>query len=148
MITLLTNSLLSSSLTDVTPSALDALCALCAGHDVRHSRKNSLRIAIELGADDDALVRIRDAVRVSRKGDGTIILPPHHYENLSRGRGWARKGTGQGVTWGDRVDGGYEVSAGRWSIGGNDGFSRKDETIWDVKHIQVGSKTWTIANSR
>lgn len=75
----------------------------------------------------------------------TICLPPHRYEGLSRGRGWARKGRGANAEWGERTDGGYRVGPGRWTVGGNDGFSRKGEVIWTVEHIRVGEETWTVA---
>ena len=47
--------------------------------------------------------------------------------------------------WGQRTNGGYRISPGRWTIGGNDGFSRKGEDVWNVEHVTVGSETWTIA---
>lgn len=100
--------------------------------------------AIELGATDDVLEALCDATRTAKAA--TIVLPPHRYEGLSRGKGWARKGRGNTAEWGDRTDGGYEVGPGRWIVGGNDGFSRKGETPWTVKHVTVGAEIWTIAN--
>lgn len=103
-----------------------------------------LKRAIELGADDDLLHELVDAIRVS--GGNTIVIPSGKYERLSRGKGWARKGKGNSAEWGERVDGGYRVGAGRWTVGSTDGFSRKSSVEWDVKHVLVGSETWTIAN--
>ncbi len=107
-------------------------------------RIERLAEAIELGADDQALEAIRLAVRTSKSD--TIVLPPHRYEGLSRGRGWCRMGAGGRAVWGERVTGGYEVSEGKWTVGGNDGFSRKGEDRWVVKRVQVGRQVWTVAN--
>lgn len=100
--------------------------------------------AIELGATDKALQALCGAARTSDKP--TIVLPPHRYQNLSRGKGWCRKGSKNNAEWGERVDGGYEVGPGKWTVGGNDGFSRKGEDSWTVKHVQVGPETWTVAS--
>ena len=107
-------------------------------------RMESLALATGL-VDDATFAKIAGAVRVKRNSD-TIVLPAHRYENLSRGRGWARQGKGDKAVFADRVDGGYECGAGRWSVGATDGFSRKDATEWTVSNVQVGEQTWTIAN--
>jgi hypothetical protein len=117
---------------------------LFEGHEVSDERKETLQRAIEIGADDKTLEMLRDATRVAQRE--TIVLPSHKYENLSRGRGWARKGKGDRVTWGEREDGGYRVGPGRWSVGSTDGFNRKGSTEWTVEHVQVGSETWTVAS--
>lgn len=117
---------------------------LCAGNEVSDKRREALEIASELGADDDTLIMLRDALRVNRSS--TIVLPAHHYESLSRGRGWARKGKGSSTEWGERVGNGYKVGPGRWTVGGHDGFSRKWSDVWSVKHLKVGDQTWTIAD--
>jgi len=119
-------------------AALEPLLPLNAG------RMESLRLATEAGADMATLTRIAGALRVARKS--TIVLPRQRLENLSRGKGWARKGRGTTATWGERVDGGYEVGAGKWTVGGSDGFTRKGEDQWTVEEIKVGAETWTIAN--
>jgi hypothetical protein len=82
--------------------------------------------AIELGASRAALETLSEAARTSDSAE--IVLPAHRYEGLSRGRGWARKGNGATVQWGDRVGGGYKVGPGRWVVGATDGFNRKDST--------------------
>lgn len=117
---------------------------LLVEHEVSANRRETLVKAIELGATMPTLRKIRDAIRVAR--GNTIILPMHHLETLSRGRGWARKGRGNDVTWGERVDGGYQVGPGNWTIGGNDGFTRKKEVKWSVENVKVGEETWTIAS--
>lgn len=120
------------------------LKTLCEGHEVSDARRETLAKAIDAGANDATLSLIRDANRVARRA--TIVLPPHRLEGLSRGRGWARKGTRDKAEWGERVEGGYRVGPGRWTVGGNDGFSRKAETVWNVEHVRVGADTWTVAN--
>ena len=110
---------------------------------ISESRLDTLTIAHPL-VDDATFKRIGNALRVARKD--TIVLPMHHLETLSRGRGWARLGHGDSAIWGERTDGGYRVSAGVWSVGGHDGFSRKRADTWTVEHVQVGGLTWTLAN--
>jgi len=118
---------------------------LLFGHEdnVSEKRREALVLAIELGADDATLIVLRTVIRLDRSE--TVILPAHKFEGLSRGRGWARKGRGKNVTWGERVNEGYRVGPGNWVVGGNDGFSRKGETPWRVEHIKVGDQTWTTA---
>jgi hypothetical protein len=120
--------------------------ALCTGHTVSDSRRESLIIALGLGADDSTLVRLRDAGRLDRSGRRTVDLPPGRYEHCSRGRGWARRGRGDSAVWGERVDAGYRVGVGRWTVGSTDGFSRKSSEDWTVEHIRVGTETWTVAS--
>lgn len=107
-------------------------------------RLESLRLADAAGVSDSVFVRIAAALRVARSS--TIVLPAHHLEGLSRGRGWARSGSGSSVVWGERDDGGYRVGTGRWIVGGNDGFRRKGENKWKVEHVDVGGATWTVAS--
>ena len=107
-------------------------------------RRESLTIAHEAGVDDSTLGVLARTLRLSR--EDRITLPFHHYETLSRGKGWARKGSGKHVEWGERVKDGYCVGPGIWTIGGNDGFTRKGETEWVVKAVQVGAAIWTIAD--
>lgn len=106
-------------------------------------RRERLAQAVELGADDALLRVLCDAVRISRTD--TILLPAHRLEGKSRGKGWARKGNRDSAVWGEREEGGYRVGPGKWTVGGNDGFSRKGEATWDVTNIAVGIETWTIA---
>jgi hypothetical protein len=111
---------------------------------INPTRRERLAQAIELGASDAALEKLCDAKRTSTTD--TIVLPAHRYENLSRGKGWARKGRGDKAEWGERDDGGYRVGPGRWTVGGNDGFTRKGEDTWKVEHVTVGAETWTVAS--
>lgn len=111
--------------------------------DISDSRLKTLTIA-HPSVNDATFAMISNALRVSRKS--TTILPSHRFENLSRGRGWARQGRGSDVSWGERTDGGYRVGPGKWVVGGNDGFSRKGQVEWTVAHVMVGGAVWTIAN--
>jgi hypothetical protein len=87
------------------------------------------------------LRRIGQAERVNR--GGTIVLPPGRYENLSRGKGWCRLGSGRTVQWASRAaDGGWRVGPGCWTVGSTDGLSRKSQVKWTVR--QIGD--WTVAS--
>lgn len=110
----------------------------------REKRIQTLGRAAERGADGSALCLLASALRVARKD--MITLPPHRFERLSRGKGWARKGKGAAAQWGERTDDGYAVGPGRWVVGGNDGFSRKGEDVWVVEAVEVGDETWTVAS--
>lgn len=95
-----------------------------------------LKMMINAAADltPAQLKSIAEAHRVSST-DG-IALPPGRFENCSRGKGWCRQGNGSDATWGERVSGGYKVcSEGKWIVGSNDGFSRKDSVSWTVQKI-------------
>lgn len=113
--------------------------------NISAKRIESLTIAIGLGADEATLIELRDAEHLSRTA--TVRLPAHRLEGMSRGRGWARMGRGDSAVWGERVDGGYRVGPGRWTVGGNDGFNRKGSNEYTARHIAVGDQTWTIAAS-
>jgi hypothetical protein len=107
-------------------------------------RKRSITLAVEACSSLEILQALCDATRLARAA--TVDLPAHRYEGLARGRGWARKGRGGSAEWGERVDGGYRVGPGRWIVGGSDGFARRGETEWVVRHVTVGAETWTIAS--
>ena len=104
--------------------------------ELSDTRRETVRLAVRLGADAVALREIVTATRVSLSA--TITLPAGRYANLSRGRNWQRRSDGV------FVDGG--VGPGKWVVGSSDGFNRKDKTPWEVKHVQVGNQTWTVAS--
>jgi hypothetical protein len=111
-----------------------SLMACITAEQIGDGRCRALILAASRGATPQDLRAIAEAIRVST-GDG-IIVPAHHYEGLSRGRGWARHGRGDHAVWGERVEGGYRLRlAGRWVIGGHDGFTRRGETTWDVRVV-------------
>lgn len=127
----------------LTPETVSERIVRLALTDISEPRRESLSLAHPL-VDDETFRAISDALRCAR--GATIVLPAHRFENLSRGRGWARKGRGNSAEWGEREENGYRVGPGRWTVGGNDGFSRKKEDVWTVRHVTVGADTWTIAN--
>lgn len=134
-----------------TKHTLETLLAYYASLDPAYPEPSPIRVkrfarALELNASNSALVALADADRTSMTD--TIVLPAHRYEGLSRGRGWARKGKGTKAVWGERTDNGYRVGPGHWTVGGNDGYSRKGETTWDVKLVTVGTETWTVASEK
>ena len=135
-----------AALPEGTPAeALATIVALDAAHQLYSTRVALLAIAIAAGATPADLDRLADAVRATR--GATIVLPEHRLEGLSRGSGWCRSGRGTTAVWGHRADGGgYRVGAGKWVVGGTDGFSRKGQTDWLVECIQVGESVYTIAN--
>lgn len=111
--------------------------------DINAQRLQTLTVAHPV-VDDATFTRLSNACRCV--SGSSIVLPPHHYETLSRGRGWARLGRGQDAVWGERVEGGYRVGPGRWEIGGDDGYSRRRSDTWQVDAVRVGEMVWTIAN--
>lgn len=121
--------------------AVDALGILAGAPALPEKRRESVIIAVRAGADWPTVKLIITAPRLSR--EDTIVLPPGRFEGLSRGRGWARMGKGSSAVWGEKASGGYRVGPGKWVIGSNDGFNRKDEVAWDVEHLKVGNETWT-----
>jgi len=127
-----------------TTTTTPTLDAILSGHTVSDTRRQSLELALSLGADEQTLIVLRDALRLKRAD--TIVLPAHRLEGMSRGRGWARQGRGDSAIWGERTDGGYRVGPGRWTVGGHDGFQRKGQDEWRVRHVAVGAQTWTVAD--
>jgi hypothetical protein len=111
-----------------------SLMACISEEQIDDGRCRVLMLAASRGGTPQDLRDIAEALRVST-GDG-ITVPMHHYETLSRGRGWARRGRGKDAVWGERVEGGYRLHAeGRWVVGGHDGFARRGETVWDVRRV-------------
>lgn len=131
-------------------AAADIITSLEAarGKPFGGKRRAILTAAIELGVDDATLAALAAALLVET--GPTIVLPAHHYEVLSRGKGWCGQGKGTGAVWGARepgvYGGAYRVGPGRWVVGANDGFSRKGQDTWDVRHVQARGQTWTVAS--
>jgi hypothetical protein len=100
-------------------------------------RAGRLIFCAAAGLSPSDIKKIAEANRTSALDAIGIILPAGRLENLSRGKGWCRLGSGSNVTWADRAEcGGYMVSTpGKWTVGSTDGFSRKDQTSWDVRKI-------------
>jgi hypothetical protein len=114
-----------------------------AALDVTDHRKSILLSALEAGATEEDFT---DILACKRLELGTsVVIPQHHLEGKARGRGWARKGKGAQAVWGERTENGYRVGAGVWTVGGDDGFTRKGEDRWTVKTLTIGSLSVTLA---
>lgn len=136
---------LDATITHHTAETIEARLARLAIVDVTASRRESLALAHTAGVDDATLRLLADVTRLRRTN--WIALPAGRYEHLSRGKGWARLGRGQSATWGERVEDGYKAAReGEWVVGSDDGFSRKDQVEWQVRHVQVSDAVWTIAD--
>lgn len=100
------------------------------------SRADAAITAAANGATPSQLKKIIEANRTSMQDRG-IVVPVGRFENLSRGKGWCRQGKGNSAVWADRDDkGGFVLSSpGNWTVGSNDGFSRKDTVEWSVEKI-------------
>lgn len=129
--------------TTTTETVDERINRLTPTEELSPGRRESLALAHAAAVDDEVFTKISTALRCSRTS--TIVLPPQRFELLSRGRGWCRLGKGSTAQWGERAEGGYAVGPGRWTVGGNDGFHRKGEDVWQVAHITVGADTWTLA---
>jgi hypothetical protein len=115
------------------------------GATVPESISEAVATAHEVGISDDDFIALCLARRFARKT--TVVLPQGHLEGLSRGKGWCRKGKGDSAEWGEREGAkGYRVGPGDWVVGHSDGFSRKRQDRWRVRHITVGGETWTVAD--
>jgi hypothetical protein len=126
---------------------LETIVAFYAENNTRPpstALREALAFAVDAGTSNEDLEAVANAGRLSRTPK--VVLPAHRFENLSRGKGWARCGQGNDAVWGERVDGGYLVGPGRWVVGGNDGFHRKGQTAWTVSHVTVGDAVWTVAS--
>ena len=122
---------------------VDTLIA-AASKPVSPARRESLIAAAELGADDATLALLIRATRLARTY--SIVLPAGRYAGLSRSRGWCRQGTGERAAWGTKDPKGWRVGVGAWTVYSSDGFRREERTAWSVRHVTVGSATWTIAD--
>jgi hypothetical protein len=110
------------------------LVGVITGREITDERCHTLVVAAAAGATPADLKAVAEATRASR--GAYIWVPCHRYEGLSRGRGWARLGSGKDVVWGERSNGGYRLrQEGRWVVGGHDGFQRKGETTWTVRRV-------------
>lgn len=110
------------------------------------ARCNTLRLALQEGVDWATWYVLVWARRVSQVQ--TVLLPVGRYAHLSRGKSWCRKGNGNAAEWGEKTADGrhFRVGPGRWIVGSNDGFDRKEQTTWEVMHVTVGTSVWTVSS--
>jgi len=112
------------------------LVAAITTEEVKPVRAGRLILAAACGLRASEIKKIAEANRTSKKEANGIVLPMGRFENLSRGKGWCRLGSGNNVHWADRQNDGYLADAeGDWTVGSNDGFNRKDSVSWKVEKI-------------
>lgn len=105
----------------------------------------AIAVAKSLGK-NEAVALFESAAAVGVQGELAVVLPANRLEALKHGKGWARRGSGDDVTWGVRVEGGYRVTRpGKWTVGGNDGFSRKRQDAYTVTRVKIGDLFWIVA---
>ena len=113
-----------------------AIAAAMTPEKVSPMRAGRLIFAASSGLRSAEVKKIAEANRTSAKDANGIVLPAGRFQNLSRGKGWCRLGSGNSVRWADRTDGGYLAdTAGNWTVGSSDGFSRKDSVSWKVEQV-------------
>lgn len=123
---------------EVGPAWFAELVESCADN-----RKESLQIAMRLGADEKTCRQLAGAERLRRVG-GHIKIETR-YGGLSRGKPWARDSSDS--MWAEKEGGAVLLTPGKWKVGSSDGFSRKESpSVWVVEEIKVGEETWLIAN--
>lgn len=96
------------------------------------ARAGTVAVALLNGASVAELARIAAAKKASR---GASVRVSTRFGALSRGKCWARMGRGQSVEWADKDGGAVMLPAGKWTVGSDDGFSRKEQTEWTVVSI-------------
>jgi hypothetical protein len=110
--------------------------------------KKEAAIAVAKSLGKEELVKLfESAVSVSNQGELNVELPCNRLErDCKHGKGWARLEKEGSTTWGVKTENGYRVSRpGRWTVGGNDGFSRKKEDYYRVARVKLGELFWVIA---
>jgi hypothetical protein len=107
--------------------------------DVTDTRRASLEIAVELGADDATIEKLAQAPMLAR---GERLAVKTRFGDMSRGKCWGRNGDG---TWADKEGGTVYLTPGEWKVGSDDGFRRKESAVsWSVEHVTVGTQIWTV----
>jgi len=110
------------------------------------SAGESLRIAPGPRGGPRTLENIRESRRVSRH-DYIIATCRPLRGNVARermGEAWHGELPPTGAQ--RETMGGMCCAFRTLTVGSNDGFQRKEETVWKVAHSRVGDQTWTIAD--
>lgn len=96
------------------------------------SRRESLTLAIELGADDATLATLAAAPRLARRN------------YIQMAGSWARNASGR---FADRDGAQVTLTAGTWTVmtWGPGAVRKETRTQWVVTIIEVGDQCWTIA---
>src|SRR5690606_9390832 len=92
-------------------------------------RAGVLAIAAANGASIAQLARIAAAL-YAVIGDAVPIATRYGYK--SRGKAWARQGSGNNIIWAKKNGGTVYLTPGNWTVGSDDGFRRKESVEWTV----------------
>jgi len=95
-------------------------------------RAGMLAIAAANGATIAELARIAAAPYASV---GDTVAVGTRFGNLSRGKAWARRGSGSNVVWAKKSGGTVYLTPGNWTVGSDDGFRRKERALWTVSMV-------------
>lgn len=89
--------------------------------------------AASAGATDAQL----DRVAVVRATSTEESIPySTRYGHHSRGKAWARQGSGSSPIWAEKNGGTVYLTPGRWVVGSDDGFRRKEKVTVKVTNIK------------
>lgn len=91
-----------------------------------------LAIAAANGATIAQLARIAAAPYVS---NGDTVAVGTRFGHLSRGKAWARQGSGSNAVWAKKSGGTVHLTPGNWIVGSDDGFRRKERALWTVSAV-------------
>jgi len=95
-------------------------------------RAGILAIAAANGASIADLALIADAPYASI---GDTVAVGTRYGHKSRGKAWARQGSGSNVVWARKSEGTVYLTPGIWTVGSDDGFGRKETVEWTVSVV-------------
>lgn len=112
--------------------AAQAGCTRGIDRQDMEARAGTIRKALENGATVAQLVQVAAANRASR---GDKIKISTKYGHLSRGKAWARQGSGSSVTWAEKDGGTVWLTEGKWVVGSDDGFRRSQKDTWTVTRV-------------
>ena len=74
---------------------------------------------------------LRFAVGAAKSGVEHVEVTTR-YAGLSRGKCWGRSAEG---AWADKEGSAVYLTSGRWTVGSDDGFRRKEKTSWVVRQV-------------
>jgi len=95
-------------------------------------RAGILALAAANGASIAHLARIAAAPYASV---GDTVAVGTRFGHLSRGKAWARQGSGSNVVWARKSGGTVYLTPGNWTVGSDDGFKRKERVGWTVSAV-------------
>lgn len=107
-------------------------CLRGVARDNLKGRAGTLALAMSNGATVAELATIAAADYASR---GDTVRVPTRYGHLSRGKAWARQGSGSAVTWAEKRGGTVYLTPGTWTVGSDDGYSRRERVTIRVSRV-------------